>query len=141
MPKHILITAGGTGGHIYPAQGLAQQLIKRVPDVAVLFVAGGLSSNRYFDSSFFAFQEVATGPLLSKHPLKALKGWGNLGKGIWQSIKILKKYQPSAVVGLAAITRCLPYWQLSYSAFPLFCMKPIAFLEKPTSGWPLWPSI
>ncbi len=102
MSKRILITAGGTGGHVYPAQGLAQQLAKQPTSPDVLFVAGGLATNKYFDRSSFAFREVITSPLLSRNPLKALKGLFNLGRGIWQSIQVMKEFKPDVVVGFGS---------------------------------------
>jgi UDP-N-acetylglucosamine--N-acetylmuramyl-(pentapeptide) pyrophosphoryl-undecaprenol N-acetylglucosamine transferase len=92
MNKRILITAGGTGGHLYPAQGLAQQLVNH----DILFVAGGLGTNRYFDRSVFPFKEVAC------HPLNQVKGWLSLLKGVWQSWKIIRHYQPDVVVGFGS---------------------------------------
>jgi UDP-N-acetylglucosamine--N-acetylmuramyl-(pentapeptide) pyrophosphoryl-undecaprenol N-acetylglucosamine transferase len=100
--KRVLITAGGTGGHLYPAQALAQQLLHSSGAINVLFVAGGLGNNRYFDRSNFSFQEIACHPLLSRHPLKMLKGAFHLFKGIQQSIAILKKYRPDVVVGFGS---------------------------------------
>lgn len=99
MPsKRVVITAGGTGGHLYPAQALAQQLLKS----DVLFVAGGLAKNRYFESQRFPFQEIASTPLFSRNPLKIFKGIANLFKGTAQSLKILKKYRPDVVVGFGS---------------------------------------
>jgi len=100
--KRVLITAGGTGGHLYPAQGLAQQLIKKLDPSAVLFVAGGLNTSRYFDRTAFAFQEVACHPLVTKNPIKFLKGLNCLVKGMMQSRQILKNYQPDVVVGFGS---------------------------------------
>lgn len=100
--KRVVITAGGTGGHLYPAQGLAQQLGKQSVPPQVLFVAGGLGTNRYFDRHHFPFQEVACRPLLSRNPLKCLKGIAHLFKGFSQSIAILKEYRPDVVVGFGS---------------------------------------
>lgn len=100
--KRLLITAGGTGGHLYPAQALAQQLKKESISLEILFVAGGLKNNRYFDKSCFSFQEIASSPLLSRHPIKSLKGLLHLCKGLKQSISILKNYQPDLVVGFGS---------------------------------------
>jgi UDP-N-acetylglucosamine--N-acetylmuramyl-(pentapeptide) pyrophosphoryl-undecaprenol N-acetylglucosamine transferase len=96
----VLITAGGTGGHIYPAQGLAQQLKQHA--VETLFVAGGLSSNRYFERSLFAYREVACSPIFSKHPLKAFKGVSHLVKGTYESLRIIKSYNPLLVIGFGS---------------------------------------
>jgi UDP-N-acetylglucosamine--N-acetylmuramyl-(pentapeptide) pyrophosphoryl-undecaprenol N-acetylglucosamine transferase len=100
--KRVLITAGGTGGHLYPAQALAQQLMKHSPASDVLFVAGGLGKNRYFDGERFPYQEIASSPLFSRNPLKSFKGIKDLAKGINQSVGILKKYRPDVVVGFGS---------------------------------------
>ncbi|WP_068470147.1 undecaprenyldiphospho-muramoylpentapeptide beta-N-acetylglucosaminyltransferase [Candidatus Protochlamydia phocaeensis] len=102
MSKRILIAAGGTGGHIFPAQGLAQEIKRRIPSSSVLFVAGKLGSNKYFDRSLFPFKEVVSSPLLSKNPIRSLKGLFNLAKGLYQSIKIMKDFQPDTVVGFGS---------------------------------------
>jgi UDP-N-acetylglucosamine--N-acetylmuramyl-(pentapeptide) pyrophosphoryl-undecaprenol N-acetylglucosamine transferase len=100
--KRIVITAGGTGGHLYPAQALAQQLMKQTVTPDVLFVAGKLSTNRYFDRNLFSFKEVVCSPLQSWNPLHSLRGIVHLIKGIKQSIEILRKYQPHVVVGFGS---------------------------------------
>lgn len=103
MPsKRIVITAGGTGGHLYPAQGFAQQLNGDYPDYEYLFMGGGLSSSRYFNSQDFPFYEVACQPLLVKHPIKMMKGTIHLIKGTYQSWRYLKHYRPAAVVGFGS---------------------------------------
>jgi UDP-N-acetylglucosamine--N-acetylmuramyl-(pentapeptide) pyrophosphoryl-undecaprenol N-acetylglucosamine transferase len=103
MPtKRIVITAGGTGGHLYPAQALAQQLMQQSAASHILFVAGGLGANRYFDRHRFPFHEIACCPLLSRNPLKSIKGMSTLFKGFNQSIAILKEYRPDVVVGFGS---------------------------------------
>ncbi len=100
--QRVLITAGGTGGHLYPAQALAQQLIKLSRNIEILFVAPGLSTNRYFDRECFAFQEISSSPLFSRHLFKSLKGMVPLFKGLQQSLAILRQYQPDVVVGFGS---------------------------------------
>lgn len=102
MIKRIVITAGGTGGHLYPAQGFAQQLSKQHPDYECLFVAGGLASSRYFNQQAFPFEEVNCGPLLSRHPIKLIKGWGRILKGFYQSLAVLRRYRPDVIVGFGS---------------------------------------
>ena len=50
LPK-ILIATGGTGGHIFPAQALATELLEK--NYELLFAGGGLKANRYFNRSRF----------------------------------------------------------------------------------------
>lgn len=100
MVKKILITAGGTGGHLYPAQALAQQLIAQGHEV--LFVAGGLNSNRYFDRQTFPFKEVAGHSFNFKNPIKAFKTLFGVTQGIFQCRKIMKNFLPHIVVGFGS---------------------------------------
>lgn len=100
--KKIVITAGGTGGHLYPAQALAQQLRKESSAMEVLFIAGGLSRNRHFDKAAFSYEDIPCSPLLSLNPLKSAKGLINLIKGFKQSLGILKRNKPEVVIGFGS---------------------------------------
>lgn len=100
--KKIVITAGGTGGHLYPAQALAQQLGKEASPPDVLFVAGGLSNNRHFDKKLFLYEEISCSPLFSLNPIKSFKGLLNLFKGFRESLAILKKNKPDIVIGFGS---------------------------------------
>ena len=113
MKKRVLITAGGTGGHIYPAVALASQLQKKIPEIELLFVGGKLSTNRYFQGQPYNHHEVSCGKWSSKNPLKLLKSLIQIVRGVWQSRRIIKKYQPDLIVGFG-----------SYHTFPtLFAAK------------------
>lgn len=102
MRKKILIAAGGTGGHIFPAEGFAEQLTKISPETEILFAAGGLSTNRYFDRTKFPYKEVSCSPILSKHPVKLAKGLYNLVKGTKEAVQIIKDFQPDIVVAFGS---------------------------------------
>lgn len=103
MPeKKIVITVGGTGGHIFPAQGVAYDLKTKCPATQVLFVGGALSTNRYFDGSSFEYKSVACGSITHKNPIKlASSGW-NIFKGIMQSRAILHRFKPDLVLGFGS---------------------------------------
>lgn len=102
MSKKIVITAGGTGGHIFPAEGIAHELIARRHEAQVLFVGGALAANRYFDREAFAYRSVDCGSIAHKNPLKlAASGWKIL-KGVAQSMQILHAYKPDLVLGFGS---------------------------------------
>lgn len=95
--RKILIAAAGTGGHLFPAQAFAEEL----KDSEILFVGGGLSSNRCFQKELFPFQEISTSPLRKKG-LALIKSLWAIVKGVKQSFKILREFQPSVVVGFGS---------------------------------------
>lgn len=117
--KRVLITAGGTGGHLYPAQALAQQLKKGSKPCEVLFMAGGLNSSRYFDRGQFSFQEIACSPLISSNPVKTLKGLKNLVKGTCQSVAHLKEFKPDIVVGFGSYYTTAPLLAARWLKIPI----------------------
>lgn len=93
-----MITAGGTGGHIYPAVGLAKQLEEH----EVVFAGGKLSTNKFFSNSGFDFEEVSCATLPFSKPWKIPLNLYKICKGIYQGLNILNKHKPSVVVGFGS---------------------------------------
>lgn len=102
MAKKVLIAAGGSGGHIYPAVALAQQLSKVEPQVELQFAGGGLSRNRFFNSEDWPYRDIACGPISGKGILGALKDCCEIAKGVVQSRKLLKDFQPDVIVAFGS---------------------------------------
>ena len=100
--KRILIATGGTGGHIYPATAFAQKVMQEHPGCQMLFVGGGLTKNRYFDSSAFDFREISCGTFTSKNPLVLAQACVKIAKGIRQSSKIIDAFKPDVAVGFGS---------------------------------------
>ena len=105
--KRILITAGGTGGHLFPAQALARDLLQE-KNIEVLFVGGGLSTNRCFNKESFAFKEIFSATPYLSNISSIFKSLKIIAKGVMQSFKILSSFKPCLVVGFG-----------SYHAFPI----------------------
>ena len=96
--KKIILSAGGTGGHLFPAQSLAAAC----PDLEILFVAGGLQNNAYFDQESFAFEEIECATFSFSKPKDVLKGGIKILKGVRSSQKIISRFQPDLVVGFGS---------------------------------------
>lgn len=108
MEKKLIIATGGTGGHIFPAIALAHELEKEMPSHNILFVGGGLDTNRFFEKGKFPHQTIKCGSIIKKNPLALMKNFYGIGKGITQSLRIFKQFQPDLVVGFG-----------SYFSFPV----------------------
>lgn len=89
----VVIGAGGSGGHLFPAQQLAQKL----QGAQILFAGHGLSQNPFFEKEKIPFVETAAAPLTS--PFSFLKA---TCKGLLQSISLLRKFKPDVVVGFGS---------------------------------------
>ncbi len=92
MTGAIAITAGGTGGHMFPALALASELERRGRAVALACDERGA---RYLPDEMEAFLVQAGSP---SGPLaKRWSGMTKLGQGLLQSWWWLRKTRPSAV--------------------------------------------
>lgn len=110
--KKILVAAGGTGGHVYPAIALAEKLKEK--GIQIHFAGGMLSTNPYFQKDSFPFTDISCGSWRKKGLLFVKEGI-SLCKGIFEGLKFLKSYQPDLVVGFG-----------SYHTFPVLCAARIA---------------
>ncbi len=102
MAKKILIAVGGTGGHVFPARALANELSKISEDIEIQFVGGELSSNRYFDPQASSYQEVACATMAGRTAFQKVAGVTSIAKGFLQSRKLLKQWRPDVIVGFGS---------------------------------------
>jgi len=96
--RPIIIAAGGTGGHLFPAEALAAELLRRGERIALMTDARSAA----YDSAAFANAErfVLRGAGLSGRGLRGAAGGAMaLVAGTAQARGHLATLQPSAVVG------------------------------------------
>ena len=94
---HIVLAAGGTGGHLFPAQALAEVLVERGFIVHLMSDARGKSfGGRFPAADIHAISAATITP--SKPWRLPLQGW-RLARGFFQASVLLKEIAPLAVVG------------------------------------------
>ncbi|MCL2512796.1 MAG: undecaprenyldiphospho-muramoylpentapeptide beta-N-acetylglucosaminyltransferase [Oscillospiraceae bacterium] len=103
----IIITTGGTGGHINPALAVAAEMKKRHPDAGILFVgAKGKMEEKLVPAAGFRLETIdSSGFQRSLSPQNIKRNVGaviNLLKSAGQSKKIIKGFNPDLVVGFGA---------------------------------------
>ena len=127
LPK-ILIATGGTGGHIFPAQALATELLEK--NYELLFAGGGLKSNRYFNRSRFPYAQIASATPLKGNPFKSLF---RIGKGINESLKLIDRYKPDMDVGFGSFYSFPVLAAARWSKIPIILFEPNAIPGKSQS--------
>jgi UDP-N-acetylglucosamine--N-acetylmuramyl-(pentapeptide) pyrophosphoryl-undecaprenol N-acetylglucosamine transferase len=97
----MLIAGGGTGGHLFPGLALAEEVKTRHPRNDVLFVgtSRGLET-RIVPKNGFPLELIEVGPLKRQGALGTLRGLGRLPRALWQSRRILRRFDPDVVVGV-----------------------------------------
>ena len=93
----ILLAAGGTGGHMFPAEALAHALLKRglAVDLATDERGGGFGDRL----PQVKVHRIASGGVAGKGPVARLRNFARLGLGFMQSRSLLRNLKPAVVVG------------------------------------------
>lgn len=97
--ERIILTTGGTGGHVFPALAVAEELRARRPDAAILFVGGAYGPEG--DMAARAGLPFAALPVrgVFGRGLGALTAAWSLGWGLGQAVRLVREFRPQAVVG------------------------------------------
>ncbi len=105
----IILTAGGSGGHVYPAQALAEELVESKISIALITDTRGKSNYKGMLSQIPNYS-VPCGALVGKSKLFKLKSLFKTGFGVIKAIFLLLKLRPKCVIGFGG-----------YAAFPACC--------------------
>ena len=97
----ILISGGGTGGHIFPALSIADAIKERYPLAEILFV--GAKNRMEMERVPAAGYPIIGLPVAGfdrKNPLKNIDVLFRLFKSVRQAKEIIKNFQPHLVIGV-----------------------------------------
>jgi UDP-N-acetylglucosamine--N-acetylmuramyl-(pentapeptide) pyrophosphoryl-undecaprenol N-acetylglucosamine transferase len=125
MALPIVIAAGGTGGHLFPAEALAAELLARGERIALMTDQRSTA----FDSPAFANAErfVLQGAGLSgRGALAAGRGAMALAAGTLQARRLLRRLSAAAVVGFGGYPSVPPL----LAALTMLGRRPVAVLHE-----------
>ena len=97
----IVIAAGGTGGHLYPAVALAREFLRQDQATEVLFVgtARGIEG-KVLPHEGFALQMIAAKPVMGRSWRQAVLALLSLPVAVRQAVAILRAQRADLVVGV-----------------------------------------
>ncbi len=101
MELNIIISGGGTGGHIFPAISIANAIKELHPEAKILFVGaeGRMEMHRVPDAGY----EIIGLPIAGFDRKHLWKNFGVLLKLVrsqWKARSIIKKFRPQVAVGV-----------------------------------------
>ncbi|ARV06475.1 undecaprenyldiphospho-muramoylpentapeptide beta-N-acetylglucosaminyltransferase [Polaribacter sp. SA4-10] len=97
---NILISGGGTGGHIYPAIAIANEIKLRFPDTNFLFVgAKDKMEMEKVPQAGFEIKGLWISGIQRKLTVDNLSFPFKLMSSLWNASKIIKKFKPDIAIG------------------------------------------
>ena len=97
---NVIISGGGTGGHIYPAIAIANEIKVRYPDANILFVgAKDKMEMEKVPQAGYDIKGLWISGIQRKITAKNLLFPGKLLSSLWNAHKIIRKFKPNVVIG------------------------------------------
>lgn len=96
----VIISGGGTGGHIFPAVAIAKALEKKVSDIEILFVgAKGRMEMTKIPAEGYAIEGLWISGLQRSLSVSNLSFPFKLISSMYKANRIIKKFQPDIAIG------------------------------------------
>ncbi|MEM7575078.1 MAG: undecaprenyldiphospho-muramoylpentapeptide beta-N-acetylglucosaminyltransferase [Bacteroidota bacterium] len=124
----ILVSGGGSGGHIFPAVAIADELKRRFPEAEFLFV--GAKGRMEMQKVPLAGYTIEGLPISGLH---RKQWWRNLGlpfkllRSLWQSRTIVKRFQPDVAIGTGGYAGGPVLYMAAKLGVPTMILEPNAF--------------
>lgn len=101
MKHKFIVSGGGTGGHIFPAISIANELKKRFPDAEILFVgAKGRMEMERVPAAGYRIEGLPVSGFDRKNMLRNVKVLFNLMISILKARKIIRTFCPEIAIGV-----------------------------------------
>lgn len=101
----IVIAAGGTGGHLYPAVALAREFLRCDPTTRIVFAgtARGIES-KVLAHEGFELVFITAKPVMGTGWWRKVQGLLSVPVGLGQSLSILRRHRADLVIGVGGYT-------------------------------------
>jgi UDP-N-acetylglucosamine--N-acetylmuramyl-(pentapeptide) pyrophosphoryl-undecaprenol N-acetylglucosamine transferase len=116
MTGPIVLAAGGTGGHLFPAESLARELKAR--GLPVVLISDERVSDFAATFPADAIHQVTSGTVTGKGLPGKIKGVIALGRGILECRSLLATLEPAAVVGFGGYPTVPPLLAATFAGIP-----------------------
>lgn len=126
--RTILVAAGGTGGHLFPAQALSEELIARGYRVELATDERGESFHENFPAS--AVHVLPSETLRSRAPMAMLNTFWTLARGFIKAFRLLGRVRPAVVVGFGGYPTLPPVMAARYRRVPILLHEQNAVMGR-----------
>jgi UDP-N-acetylglucosamine--N-acetylmuramyl-(pentapeptide) pyrophosphoryl-undecaprenol N-acetylglucosamine transferase len=128
MSDLIILTAGGTGGHVFPAEALAAELLSRGRELALVTDARGQGYGGTLGQ--LTTYRIRAGGIAGRGLAARLTAIGALGVGFLQARSLLKSLAPAAVIGFGGYASVPAMLAASFVGVPTLLHEQNAVLGR-----------
>ncbi len=97
----LIVTGGGTGGHLFPGIAVASALQQRIPDSRVLFIGTArLLDQQALAGLGFEVAALNCGGVKGLRLVAKLRSLLQLPGAVFRALRILRRFQPDLVLGV-----------------------------------------
>ncbi|MBE6299307.1 MAG: undecaprenyldiphospho-muramoylpentapeptide beta-N-acetylglucosaminyltransferase [Bacteroidales bacterium] len=115
----IIVSGGGTGGHIFPAISIADAIKNKLPDAEILFVgAEGRMEMEKVPSAGYKIIGIPISGLSRTNLFKNFKVIAQLFKSLKLAKKIIKEFSPDVAVGVGGYASGPTLWSAASMGIP-----------------------
>ncbi len=106
--KRVLLTTGGTGGHIFPALAVAEELRKTFPGIELLFVGSRYGQERRLaERAGIDYVGLPVRGVLGRG-LNALGALARLGLAVPAAVRLVRDFAPDCAAGFGSYAAFAP---------------------------------
>ncbi|MDR0395330.1 MAG: undecaprenyldiphospho-muramoylpentapeptide beta-N-acetylglucosaminyltransferase [Tannerella sp.] len=120
----VIISGGGTGGHIFPAVSIADEIRRRFPDADILFV--GAEDRMEVERIPAAGYKIIGLPVRGfdrAHKLKNIAVLVKLSKSLRMAGKIIRDFKPDVAIGVGGYASGPTLWMASLFHIPILIQE------------------
>lgn len=128
----ILVAAGGTGGHLFPAESLAAELGRRGWTVDLATDERADRYGRAFPAR--AIHIISSETVRGRSPVALARTGLKLGLGLWQAWRLIGRIRPAAVVGFGGYPTVPPMLAAALRGVPTVLHDQNAVMGRANRG-------
>jgi len=122
--QRVLISGGGTGGHIFPAIAIADALKKIVPDVEILFIgAKGRMEMEIVPSAGYSIESIEIEGFNRNNILANVSIFFKVWKSINSCKSIIKHFNAQIAIGTGGFVSGPVLWAAANMRLPIFIQE------------------
>lgn len=120
----VLLSGGGTGGHIFPAIAIADEIKKRFPDAEFLFIgANGKMEMEKVPQAGYKIEGIDIAGINRGNILSNLRLPFKILKSLSKSKKIIKRFAPDFAIGTGGFASGPALYEASKLGIPIFIQE------------------